>query len=62
MAMLAGIAAKALVKRYPAVKSVGLTIAAPFIGLVYAVTLPFVGMAMLIGVGFQAAKAKAHAQ
>jgi CheY-like chemotaxis protein len=60
MAMLAGIAAKALVKRYPAVKSVGLTIAAPFIGLVYAVTLPFVGTAMLLWVGAKALLGKSQ--
>lgn len=62
MAMLLGIGGKALMKKYPSIKTIGLTIAAPFIGLVYAVTLPLIGMGMLIGVGFKAARAKAHAE
>lgn len=58
MAMLIGIGAKALVKKYPAVKTIGLAIAAPFIGLVYAVTLPVVGTAMLLWTAAKAAVGK----
>jgi CheY-like chemotaxis protein len=62
MAMIAGIAGKALVTKYPAVKTVALLIAAPFIGLVFAVTLPLVGGVFLIKAAAQAAMAKATAQ
>jgi len=41
------------------IKNIALFLAAPFIGLVYAVMLPFVGMVMLAKVGVQALKAKA---
>ncbi|MCF8168172.1 MAG: response regulator [Rhodoferax sp.] len=56
MAMLLGIAGKALARKYPATRNVGLVIAAPFIGLIYVVTLPFVGLGMLLWTGFQAFK------
>jgi len=40
------------------IKNIALFLAAPFIGLVYAVMLPFVGMVMLAKVGLQALKTK----
>ncbi|OIQ65641.1 hypothetical protein GALL_527980 [mine drainage metagenome] len=39
-------------------KDIGLFLAAPFIGLAYAVMLPFVGMALLAWVAAQALMAK----
>jgi hypothetical protein len=42
-------------------KNVGLFVAAPFIGLAYAVALPFVGMVLLARTGYEAfAKRKAR--
>ncbi len=41
------------------IKNIALFLAAPFIGLAYAVMLPFVGMVMLAKVGAQALKTKA---
>ena len=43
-----------LVKKESTLKNIALFMAAPFIGLVYAVLLPIVGVAMLIWVGGQA--------
>ncbi len=40
------------------IKNIALFLAAPFIGLAYAVMLPFVGMVMLAKIGAQALKAK----
>jgi hypothetical protein len=52
-------AAKAFVAAYPraarALRNVALFAAAPFIGLVYAAALPFVGIAALAWVGARAA-------
>lgn len=39
-------------------RDIGLFVAAPFIGLVFAVVTPFVGLAMLAYVGYQAARDK----
>ena len=60
MAMIAGIAGKAIAAKYPRFAKVATLAAAPFIGLVFAVTLPVVGTAMLIKVAAQAAMAKAR--
>jgi hypothetical protein len=40
------------------IKNIALFVAAPFIGLVYAVTLPLVGVVMLVRVAAQAWMAK----
>jgi CheY-like chemotaxis protein len=40
------------------IKNIALFFAAPFIGLVYAVMLPFVGIAMLVGIAVQAMRDK----
>ncbi len=58
MAMLVGIGGKALMKKYPAVKTTATLIATPFIGLAYAVALPFIGMGMLIWTAAQAVMGK----
>ncbi|MBK5204254.1 MAG: response regulator [Polaromonas sp.] len=50
----------ALVKQVNNLKNIALFIAAPFIGLIYAVLLPFVGIAMLAWFGVQALLAKPH--
>jgi hypothetical protein len=42
------------VEKTNTLKNVALFIAAPFVGLAYAVLLPFVGTAMLVWVGVQA--------
>ena len=42
------------------IKNIALFLAAPFIGLAYAVMLPFVGMVMLAKIGAQALKSKAQ--
>ena len=39
------------------VKNIALFLAAPFIGLVYAVTLPFVGIALIARAGYKAYRA-----
>jgi hypothetical protein len=55
--MLALVAYKAFAKTkaFTTVKNVGLLIASPFIGLAYAITLPFIGIAMLAYTGYKAA-------
>jgi DNA-binding NtrC family response regulator len=50
----------AVVPRESRIKNIALFLAAPFIGLAYAVMLPLVGMVMLAKVGMQAWKAKSH--
>ena len=50
----------AVVPKDSRVKNIALFLAAPFIGLAYAVMLPLVGMVMLAKVGMQAWKAKSH--
>jgi len=50
------------VKKTSNLKNVALFMAAPFIGLAYAVLLPFVGTAMLIWVGVQALRTKSPAE
>lgn len=60
MAMLMGMAARAIATRHPNFAKAATIAAAPFIGLVFAVTMPVVGAAMLIKVGAQAAMAKAR--
>jgi hypothetical protein len=60
MAMLAWAGGKALLKTKAAkqapvyLKNVALFLAAPFIGLVYSVALPFVGIGMIATVGVKA--------
>lgn len=58
MGLLATLATKALVNKYPAagsaltfLKNVGKFVAAPFVGLAFIVLLPFVGLAMLAWYG-----------
>ena len=46
------------VEKTSAFKNVALFVAAPFIGLAYAVLLPFVGTAMLVWAGVQALRSK----
>jgi hypothetical protein len=60
--MLATIAARAVAKTnaLATLKNVGLLAAAPFIGLAYAVALPFVGIALIGKTGFEAYKAQAN--
>jgi hypothetical protein len=60
MAMIAGMAVKAIAAKYPGFTKAATLAAAPFIGLVFAITLPVVGVAMLIKVAAQAALAKAR--
>jgi DNA-binding NtrC family response regulator len=47
-----------VVEKESRIKNIALFLAAPFIGLAYAVMLPVVGMVMLVKVGMQARKAK----
>ena len=47
-----------VIKKESRVKNIALFLAAPFIGLAYAVMLPVVGMVMLAKIGMQAWKAK----
>ncbi len=49
-----------VMKKESRIKSIALFLAAPFIGLAYAVMLPLVGMVMLAKVGLQAWKAKSQ--
>jgi len=49
--------APATYRALAAAKDVALLIAAPFIGLVYAVTLPFVGIALIVRAGYKAYRA-----
>jgi len=50
------------VEKTSTLKNVALFIAAPFVGLAYAVLLPFVGTAMLVWVGVQALRTKSAAE
>jgi hypothetical protein len=58
MAMIAGMAAKAIAAKHPGFAKGASMIAAPFIGLAYAVALPFIGMGMLLWTAAQAVKVK----
>jgi DNA-binding NtrC family response regulator len=49
-----------VMKKESRIKNIALFLAAPFIGLAYAVMLPLVGMVMLAKVGMQAWKAKSQ--
>lgn len=59
--MLATIAARAVAKTnvLATLKNVGLLGAAPFIGLAYAVALPFVGITLIAKTGYQAYQVQA---
>jgi DNA-binding NtrC family response regulator len=50
------------VEKTSTLKNVALFIAAPFVGLAYAVMLPFVGTAMLVWTGVQALRTKSPAE
>jgi CheY-like chemotaxis protein len=58
MAMIAGMAAKAIAAKHPGFAKGASMAAAPFIGLAYAVALPFIGMGMLLWTAAQAVKVK----
>ena len=47
-----------MIEKESRIKNIALFLAAPFIGLAYAVMLPMVGMVMLAKVAMQARKAK----
>ena len=68
MGLLATLATKALVNKYPAagsaltfLKNVGKFVAAPFVGLAFIVLLPFIGLAMLAWYGVRGLLMKVRA-
>jgi len=58
MAMIAGMAAKAIAAKYPGFTKGAKIAATPFVGLAYAVALPLIGMGMLLWTAAQAVKVK----